>query len=458
MVRNNIKILNLKENEHLELKKSISELKEGIKSITAILNKHGKGEIYFGVKNNGEIIKQDISERTLRNISRTISENIEPKIFPEIEKLGEDSHEYIHISFEGTETPYFAYGRGYIRVADEDRQLSAKKLKEMIIKKEIYKSSWDSEPSELNINHIEEHVLKSFVDKASLSGRLPKTKSSVNNILKKLKLEKNNRLTLAAKYLFTNKHNLEVQTAVFAGNNKITFLDIKKHIGNLFFLLEQSENYVKEKMNWKVEFKNFKRKEIPEIPLRALREALVNSLIHRDFNNPKGNEIAVYKNRVEIYNPGTFPEGLTPLDFIKNEEHSYLRNPLIAEMFYLTKFVEKWGSGLKRIHEECKENNVKVEFKIIKTGVVTVFYRNRSTSEKTKYSKKEIGTKTVGKTVEIILTLIKNKPQITIKEISSHTGLTRRGVEWNIDKLKKERKLKRIGPARGGHWEITEYE
>jgi len=244
-----------KENEYLELKKSISELKEAIKSITAILNKHGKGRLYFGIKNNGEIVRQDISDKTLRDISRAISENIEPKIYPVVEKLSKNSLEYIKISFEGKEKPYFSFGRAYIRVADEDRQLSAKKLKEMIIRAEIYHSNWDSETSELKINVIKKQVFKSFIAKAKYSGRLPKTGNSIGDILKKLRLEKDNLLTLAAKYLFTDKHNLEVQTAVFAGNNKLTFLDIKKHNGNLFFLLEQSENYLKEKMNWKVEFR-----------------------------------------------------------------------------------------------------------------------------------------------------------------------------------------------------------
>ena len=73
-----------------------------------------------------------------------------------------------------------------------------------------------------------------------------------------------------------------------------------------------------------------------------------------------------------------------------------------------------------------------------------------------KNTAERLGSKTVEKTVEKILTLIKNNPQVTIKEISSYTGLSRRGVEWNIDKLKKECRIKRVGPARGGHWEITE--
>src|SRR3989338_877524 len=76
-----------KETEFLELKKSTSELKEAIISISSILNKHQKGEVYFGIKNNGEVVGQDVSERTVREISKSVSDNIEPKIYPGIKEV-----------------------------------------------------------------------------------------------------------------------------------------------------------------------------------------------------------------------------------------------------------------------------------------------------------------------------------------------------------------------------------
>ena len=77
----------LKESEILELKKSTSELKEGIISIAAILNKHQQGELYFGIKNDGTAVGQDVTEKTLREVSKTISESIEPKIYPKIKEI-----------------------------------------------------------------------------------------------------------------------------------------------------------------------------------------------------------------------------------------------------------------------------------------------------------------------------------------------------------------------------------
>ena len=89
----------MKESETLELKKSTSELKEAIISIVSILNKHQGGEIYFGIKNDGTIVGQTITENTIREISKTISDNIEPKIFPKIIEIILEGKKCIHVEF-----------------------------------------------------------------------------------------------------------------------------------------------------------------------------------------------------------------------------------------------------------------------------------------------------------------------------------------------------------------------
>jgi len=83
--------MRFKESEKRELKKSTSELKEAIVSIAAILNKHQKGELYFGIRNDGTVIGQIVSGKTIRDVSKTISEHIEPRIYPRIEKVEIDS-------------------------------------------------------------------------------------------------------------------------------------------------------------------------------------------------------------------------------------------------------------------------------------------------------------------------------------------------------------------------------
>jgi len=126
----------------------------------------------------------------------------------------------------------------------------------------------------------------------------------------------------------------------------------------------------------------------------------VNSLCHRDYSNYKSNEIAIYKDRIEIYNPGKFTEDYSPEDFIRGYGKSVLRNRLIANVLYLSKDIEKWGSGLKRINDECIKNNVKVEFKKLKSGFSIIFYRK---SEKIDANDTINDTIKINRTQKIIL-------------------------------------------------------
>ena len=170
----------------------------------------------------------------------------------------------------------------------------------------------------------------------------------------------------ACDVLFCDDFGLEVQMAVFAGTDRDTFVDIHQVTGNLFRCMREAERYIKSNMRWRVEFGGLERREIPEVPIAAVREALVNSFCHRDYQDPKGNEVAIYRDRIEIYNPGTFPEGLTPEDYISGEERSVLRNPLVANVLYLSKDIEKWGSGLKRMYRDCISNDVGIGFRILR--------------------------------------------------------------------------------------------
>ncbi len=230
---------------------------------------------------------------------------------------------------------------------------------------------------------------------------------------------------------------------------KVTFLDIRSFKGNIFSLREQAENYVKEHIKWRAEIKSGPRKEIPEIPVEAIREAVGNFLCHRDYANPKGNEAAIFKDRVEIYNPGQFPEEIEPEDFIKGKGHSILRNPLIAETMFRSEDIEKLASGIKRIYEECQKSHIKVEFNRAKTGFVVVFHRP-------KWEEGEGLEKSREKSREKVLRLIGENSAITTQEIAQILGLSLKGVEKIIRTLKQEERLRRIGPDKGGHWEVIE--
>lgn len=98
-------------------------------SISSILNKHGIGTLYFGVKPNGDICGQDVSESSLRDVSRSVYESIRPQIYPAIEEVVLDGKHLIKVEFNGNNTPYSAAGRYYLRTSDEDREVTPEELK-----------------------------------------------------------------------------------------------------------------------------------------------------------------------------------------------------------------------------------------------------------------------------------------------------------------------------------------
>lgn len=445
--------MSLKESETLELKTSTSELKEALESISAILNKHGQGELYFGIGKDGVVLGQDVTEKTIRDISQAISEKIEPKIYPIIEEKIIDEKHCIFVSFHGKAAPYFAFGRAYMRVGDSDRQMSQVELESLFVRKNRDKLSWEIQTSDCNISDIDAKTVCMFVKKANEAGRIDFKFKNTETTLRKLGLMKENTLLNAATALFSQKNPLKVQAAVFAGTDKLTFLDIRQFEGNIFELLQKSEDYLKEKMNWRVKFGKLEREEIPEIPIKALREALVNSLCHRDYTPSGDNYVAVFKDRIEIDNPGTFPENLEPEDFIHREEQSVLRNPLIADILFRTKDIEKWGSGLRRIYEECEKNKVKVEFRRTKTGFKVIFYRKEGADSYYPKTSSKLA-QNYPENVVHILEAISGNPHTSLEELMKLSSLSKSGVKHILNKLKKDGVIKRVGGSRGGHWEI----
>ncbi|MDD3545788.1 MAG: ATP-binding protein, partial [Kiritimatiellae bacterium] len=135
------------ESETCEFKKTLAELKEGVVSIAAILNKHGAGDLWFGIRTDGQPVGLEINEKTLRDVSQAVAAHIEPKIYPQIDAETIGGVTCIHIVFSGREVPYFAYGRAYMRVADEDRQMSAKTLEKLILSKNRDALRFDTQPT-----------------------------------------------------------------------------------------------------------------------------------------------------------------------------------------------------------------------------------------------------------------------------------------------------------------------
>jgi len=450
-----------KESETIEFKKSTAELKVAVVSIVAMLNKHGRGEVYFGIDDYGKVLGMTIGRMTIKDVTQAVVDNTEPKVYPKVETRKIDGKDCIVVEAKGNNGPYFAYGRAYMRVGESDKAMSPQELEERILEKRNF--LWDKEVSEKTLADVNEEAVKEFMSKAKTAKRVDFEFIDVKTTLHKLHLLDGGRLLRAAEVLFCDDNSLEVQAAIFAGTDKLTFLDIKSFKGNLFSLRQQAEVYANGNMKWRADLSESRRKEIPEIPVRAISEAVGNSLCHRDYFNPKGNEVAIFKDRIEIYNPGLFPEKINPEDFFTGHEKSILRNPLIAETMYKSKDIERWGSGIKRIHDECVATGVKVEFKRLKTGFVVVFYRPKWEEGEGIGKGGQTGGQRSGQRSGVLLSdkqkkileILKKKPQASRRELAEELSINTSAIQKHLMKLKEAGYIKRIGPDFGGHWEVS---
>ncbi len=420
------------ESETIEHKKSLSELKEGLVSMAAILNKHGRGELWFGIKNDGEPVGLQISEKTLRDVSQSIAAHIEPKIYPTLSRESVAGKPCLKVAFQGGERPYYAYGRAYMRVSDADRQLSASELERLILEKNRNHRRWDTEASGLDLSALHSDGIRRFVEKAGLAWTTPAA------ALENLGLIQDEHLLNAASVFFQKYPSYELRTAVFAGTSSSSLLDQQSFKGGILELIEEAQLYILKNIHIGMRVEGLERVDVPEIAPEAIREAIINAFCHRDYRDPDPVQVAVYKDRVEIRNPGTLIEGMT-LEDLQNRTVSRRRNPLIAELLRRIRLVESWGRGIPLILEKAPGTQFTIQAGLF----VSTLQRVEKSSEKSSE-----------KTSEKILIYLTESPQLSAADLAKLVGVSQRAIEKQIANLRERGQLRRKGPDKGGIWEV----
>ena len=306
------------ESETVEFKKSTGEHKEALQAVSAMLNKHGYGTLCFGVKNDGTVIGQDVSDATLRQVASWVSDKVEPSVFPTIEWLEDgDGLSYIKVAFSGADAPYSADGRYFTRVGTSNKALSASELSAMVVKRERACNPWDSLPSGRPVSDADEQAVRDFVERGGRAGRVGSGFASVEDTLAKLDLiASDGSLRNTAFELFCEGSDTypRMKLGLLGGNTKTKILDLRRECGAMLKLLDFAEYFVTS--NIRLEFiigeTGMYRKEIPEIPAEAIREAVTNALCHRDYTTGAAVEVNVFMDTVQIVSPGLFPEGDSP--------------------------------------------------------------------------------------------------------------------------------------------------
>jgi ATP-dependent DNA helicase RecG len=246
-----------------------------------------------------------------------------------------------------------------------------------------------------------------------------------------------------------------INCVFFRGKERHTILDREEYSSDININYEKAFNFVQSKLNTEYIIKGGPRQEVLELPEDALREAILNAIVHRDYSIKGANiQINIYSDRVEIISPGGLVKGMTIKDLGKK---SLTRNNLLFGLMQRMDLVEKSGTGYLRIKKALKK--YKMPDPIIETNEhwFTITFKRPDLQKMTIRERLESETvqKTTQKTTQKILDLLKENPYLGRKEIAEKLGsISESGVKYNLDKLKKNGTIKRIGPDKGGYWEI----
>jgi len=180
-----------------------------------------------------------------------------------------------------------------------------------------------------------------------------------------------------------------------------------------------------------------------EYPLDALREIVVNMIVHRDYMSSNDAVIKIFDEHIEFFNPGSLPDGLTVDQLIRGDYSPSIRNKQIATVFKEAGIIEKYGSGIKRVLEAFNKYDLPQPiFEEIQSGFkVSVFKTTQKTTQKTQ-------------TRNQILALLSKNPKMTREDLARTLAKSPNTVKGHIAKLKSEGRIKRIGSDRNGYWEV----
>ena len=367
------------ENQRTEFKSSFNV--EAMESITAFANTEG-GCVLVGVSNKGKIVGVDTNEESVQQWVNEIKSKTEPAILVDAERYEIEGKAAVMLSVpEYPVKPIALQGRFYKRIGNSNHLLSATEIANLSMLS--LQVSWDSFPAlGKTLEDLDTESIDRFIERVSSNRRLSLSGKTWTDKLRKLKLINGETPTNAA-YLLFGKGNIGYN--VHAGRFKTPsmIIDDRMMNGNLFQTVEETMRFLLSqiKVAYEITGKTTQRSEIFEYPLPALREIVLNTIIHRDYTSPMDVQIKVFDQKITFFSPGEL-YGKQTIEALRTDDYqAYTRNKLIAEAFYLTGDIEKYGTGYTRIRSEIASYpTMKFEFEEKPSAwLVTISYEEQKT-------------------------------------------------------------------------------
>ena len=467
------------ETDTVEFKRSTGQLERGMETLCAFLNGEG-GYVLFGMEDDGTILGQQVADTTKRQIAECIRQ-FEP--FPLVDvdyvPLGNGLYVVVLSVVNNSEKPYIYKGRAYTRVESTTVAMSQHQYETMLSYRNQPLGRWETQlNANLKISDLDEEEILRTVRVGVEKGRLPEIAytNDIADALCRMNLMRDGQLTNAAFVLYANGANIDypqclLRMARFAGTTTDIFIDERRVEGNAFRMLDEAMQFCFKHLSLSGEVKGLIREERLSIPYKALREAVVNALCHREYQTIGGSVgLAIFDDRVEVSNIGHIPDRLD----VSNPQEMTLSipyNPLIAKGFYYRQMFENWGRGIRLMVDECKDAGLQTPvFISSEYQVIAIFQRNDYSEDKSKLSKnqsvKDTAKDTVKDTVKdiilnvndrqmSIIEIMKEQPSVSAEDLALKVGINIRNVKRNLAKLKQDGIIERVGSDKNGYWKVN---
>ena len=373
--------IQLGESKILELKAQLPQHEQIAKTVVAFSNTSG-GRLVIGVDDDRRILGLDEENifALQDRIASLVFDRCYPAILPEIYSANLAGKLVLVVEvFRGNLLPYYLKSEGknqgtYLRIGATNRKADFEHILEL--ERQKRNLSFDEEICrEQDLAALDLTMLR---DRFAARGKSLDEEKLIN--LRLVKVEQGDRYpTQGLMILLGLCSHVVIKCARFKGTDMSVFLDRKEYGGELLGQLEQAEGFIKNHINLRGEIKGLQRTDTYELPIGALREALVNAVIHRDYTNQgRDIKVGVYDDVVNVVSPGGFPSTLTAETLL--DGRSEIRNRVVARVFKELGYVEQWGSGIGRIRSDCVAMGL-VEPRIREKGdfVDVEFYRSIAT-------------------------------------------------------------------------------
>jgi ATP-dependent DNA helicase RecG len=389
------------ESATLEFKRSTGELKEGLQTLCAFLNGSGGTEL-FGIRPEGTVEGQSVSDKTIREISQAL-DRFEPPVNVSVQRMPVgNGKEVLAISAEGASdsVPFTFEGRPYERVGSTTRRMSRERYEQLLLERAHARRRWENQPAVgVTLKDLDREEILRTREMAIQQGRISAgTSRQLEDILDRLGLRQDGVLTQAAQVLYGTRFlpdypQCMLKMGRFRGTDVTgEIVDNRQEHLHAFAMVREGMAFLERTLPIGARFPkgSIFREDRLAVPREALREILLNAVMHRDYSDPGGYvAIAIFDDRVEIRSYGRLPAGITPA-MLARTHLSKPRNLLIAEAFHRTGAVEIWGRGTNRVIDACRAHGIPAPTFEEKQGFLVVTFRAETAAVRTAPSRDEV--------------------------------------------------------------------